>query len=138
MDFKENRKKLIIEMFNDGPQVIVIKGNSNPTYSSSSFSYILMNTGKDWIEFCGALPAENEMDNFEVLDKHPAERLNEIIKKFEERRHFTLVKYEGEYFIFSILDENDSIENYTYKSPKDGMKTLTLECGGRINILKGG
>jgi len=130
----QERDILINEIIEQDPHIIVVKGNTNPTYASCSFSHILTYTGINWVEFCGAQPAENDDNKFNAISTSRTEWLTDIIKHFEEYHKLTIFKFNNGYYIFHMLYNNESIQDYILIDDK-GNEYLALDGGGVIEFI---
>jgi len=120
------RDKLIKEIIDKNPRLILITGSIDPTFSGDSFSYCLAQFNNELIQFSGAGRSQYESKT-KVVTKSKFEWLKDIILRFEELHEMTLMKEKDTYIIFDDCDL--PLEEYYYEGH------LIIDYGGTIELI---
>lgn len=124
---EKKRDKIIKEIADKNPRIIIIKGSLNPTYSSDSISYCLVHLDNGLVQFSGCSLTHYESET-KFIEKTKFEWLKDIILEFENYSEMSIIKDKEDYYIFNSQDK--SIEEYYYKGE------LIVEYGAYIELIQ--
>lgn len=125
----ELRDQYIKEIVELNPFIINIGGSWNPTYTSDSFSYCLVDYHGYLTQFSGGYASRYSCEAEQLVNITKHKWLKNIIEEFEYLHNTSLFKYKDKYYIFDTCGE--PIEQYL-----DDEGELIIDVGGYVELIQ--